>query len=70
MRNDRGRRAAMIVTVAVLLGILAWFKYYGFVSVNVDNVTKALGLGQAIPLLQVALPDRHLASSPSWRSAT
>src|ERR1700755_2055324 len=30
MPNDRGRRVAMIVTVATLLGILAWFKYYGF----------------------------------------
>ena len=56
MRNDRGRRGAMIVTVAVLLGILGWFKYYGFVSVNVDNVSKAVGLGQAVPLLQVGLP--------------
>src|SRR5580704_1615490 len=56
MHNDRGRRGAMIVTVAVLLGILGWFKYYGFVSVNVDNVSKAVGLGQAIPLLQVGLP--------------
>src|SRR5580693_9346218 len=55
-RNERGRRIAMIVAVAVLLGILGWFKYYGFVSVNVDNVTHALGLGRAIPLLQVALP--------------
>src|ERR1700733_15277096 len=32
MRNERGRRTAMIVTVAVLLGILGWFKYYGFIS--------------------------------------
>ena len=39
-----------------LLGILGWFKYYGFVSVNLDNVTHALGLGRAVPLLQVALP--------------
>ncbi len=56
MGNDRGRRTAMIVTVAVLLGILAWFKYYGFISVNVDNLSRAVGLGQAVPLLQVALP--------------
>jgi D-alanyl-lipoteichoic acid acyltransferase DltB (MBOAT superfamily) len=55
-RHERGRRIAMGVTVAVLLGILAWFKYYGFVSVNLDNLTHALGLGRAMPLLQVALP--------------
>ena len=41
---------------AALLGILGWFKYYGFVSVNLDNLTHALGLGQPVPLLQVALP--------------
>ena len=55
-RSDRGRRIAMSVAVAVLLGILAWFKYYGFVSVNLDNLTHALGMGRAVPLLQVALP--------------
>jgi alginate O-acetyltransferase complex protein AlgI len=55
-RNDRSRRIAMGVTVGALLGILGWFKYYGFVSVNLDNVSHAVGLGQAIPLLQVGLP--------------
>jgi D-alanyl-lipoteichoic acid acyltransferase DltB (MBOAT superfamily) len=56
MRNDRSRRVTMIVTVGALLGILGWFKYYGFVSVNLDNVARTLGMGQPIPLLQVALP--------------
>ena len=46
----------MAVSVVVLLGILGWFKYYGFVSVNLDNVSHAIGLGRAIPLLQVGLP--------------
>jgi alginate O-acetyltransferase complex protein AlgI len=54
--DERTRRIAMGVSVAVLLGILGWFKYYGFVSVNLDNVSHALGLGRAVPLLQVALP--------------
>ncbi len=55
-RTERTRRIAMGVSVAALLGILGWFKYYGFVSVNVDNFSHALGLGRAVPLLQVALP--------------
>ncbi len=55
-RNDRGRRIAMASSVGVLLCILGWFKYYGFVSVNLDNVTHAMGLGRAVPLLQVGLP--------------
>ena len=47
---------AMGATVILLLGILGWFKYYGFVSVNLDNVTHGIGLGRAVPLLQVGLP--------------
>ncbi len=42
--------------MAALLALLGWFKYYGFVSVNIDNLTHVLGLGRAVPLLQVALP--------------
>jgi alginate O-acetyltransferase complex protein AlgI len=55
-RTEQSRRIAMGATVAVLLGILGWFKYYGFVSVNLDNVAHAVGLGRAVPLLQVGLP--------------
>jgi alginate O-acetyltransferase complex protein AlgI len=54
--GERARRLAMGLSCAGLLGLLGWFKYYGFVSVNVDNFTHALGLGRAVPLLQVALP--------------
>jgi alginate O-acetyltransferase complex protein AlgI len=55
-RTERGRRIAMGVSVGALLAILGWFKYYGFVSVNLDNLTHALDLGRAVPLLQVGLP--------------
>jgi alginate O-acetyltransferase complex protein AlgI len=54
--TERGRRIAMGVSVGTLLAILGWFKYYGFVSVNLDNLTHALDMGRAIPLLQVGLP--------------
>src|SRR5271154_5638831 len=43
--TERSRRWAMALTVAALLGLLGWFKYYGFVSVNLDNLTHALDLG-------------------------
>ena len=49
-------RIAMVVSVGALLGLLGWFKYYGFVAVNLDNLTHASGLGRPVPLLQVALP--------------
>ncbi len=54
--TERGRRIAMGVSVGALLAILGWFKYYGFVSVNLDNLTHALDMGRAVPLLQVGLP--------------
>jgi alginate O-acetyltransferase complex protein AlgI len=54
--TERSRRLAMALSCTALLGLLGWFKYYGFVSVNLDNLTHALGLGRAVPLLQVALP--------------
>ncbi len=55
-KTERSRQWAMGLSCACLLGILGWFKYYGFVSVNVDNLTHALGMGRIVPLLQVALP--------------
>jgi alginate O-acetyltransferase complex protein AlgI len=55
-QGERARRLAMGLSCAALLGVLGWFKYYGFVSVNLDNLTHAMGLGRAIPLFQVALP--------------
>src|SRR5580692_7629642 len=55
-KTERSRRLSMGLACAGLLGLLGWFKYYGFVSVNLDNLTHVLGLGRAVPLLQVALP--------------
>jgi alginate O-acetyltransferase complex protein AlgI len=51
-----GRRRRMIATLAVDLGLLGWFKYYGFLALNVDGATHRL-LGDApLPLLAVTLP--------------
>ena len=54
--SPAGRRAVLGVTVAGLLGMLAWFKYYGFFAVNLDNLSHSLGAGKVLPLLQVTLP--------------
>ena len=54
--EERSRRIAMIASVTALLGVLGWFKYYGFVAVNVDNLFHALGAGHLLPLLSVTLP--------------
>ncbi|MHB8681949.1 MAG: MBOAT family O-acyltransferase [Acidimicrobiales bacterium] len=50
------RRGAMALAVTALLGLLAWFKYYGFLAVNLDNLAHALGGGRVLPLLEVTLP--------------
>jgi D-alanyl-lipoteichoic acid acyltransferase DltB (MBOAT superfamily) len=55
-RNDVARRAWMITAVALELGLLGWFKYAGWLSVNVDNVLHHLGMGDPVPLVQVTLP--------------
>ncbi len=54
--DERRRRIALVASVAALLGILGWFKYYGFLAVNVDNLFHTLGSGRLVPLLEVTLP--------------
>jgi D-alanyl-lipoteichoic acid acyltransferase DltB (MBOAT superfamily) len=54
--DDARRRRRSIVAVALLLAPLAWFKYYGFVALNLANAFDALGLRAPLPLLQVILP--------------
>jgi alginate O-acetyltransferase complex protein AlgI len=56
LAEQRARRWAMGVTIAVDVGLLGWFKYYGFFTVNVANGMHKLGLGSPLPVLQVALP--------------
>ncbi|HUY22014.1 MAG TPA: MBOAT family protein [Acidimicrobiales bacterium] len=54
--DDRRRRLALGTSVVALLGILGWFKYYGFLAVNLDNLLHSLGGGRVAPLLAVTLP--------------
>jgi D-alanyl-lipoteichoic acid acyltransferase DltB (MBOAT superfamily) len=56
VREQRQRRLVMAGTVAMDLGLLGWFKYYGFFAVNVANGLHRLGIHSPLPLLQVALP--------------
>ena len=56
--TDRGRRGWLVATVVAQLGLLGWFKYYGFVSLSLDNALRALGVhGTPVPLVaSAALP--------------
>ena len=55
--TERGRRAGLIATLVAELGLLGWFKYYGFFSISIDNGLHKLGFhGAPIPLLAITLP--------------
>ncbi|MGD1010988.1 MAG: MBOAT family protein [Acidimicrobiales bacterium] len=55
-RSEVGRRGWLIATVTAELGLLGWFKYAGWFTINLDNVLHSLGLGNPVPLVQVTLP--------------
>jgi len=55
-RTARARRGWMVLAVACDLGLLGWFKYYGFLSLTVDNSLRHAGLGSVLPVLQITLP--------------
>jgi alginate O-acetyltransferase complex protein AlgI len=52
----RRRRGWLAATVVAELGLLGWFKYYGFLALNVDNALHRLGIHASAPLLAVTLP--------------
>src|SRR6266540_2802902 len=54
--RPRTRRAWLTATVAANLGLLAWFKYYGFLALNLSNALHSVKVHSPLPLLQVALP--------------
>ncbi len=57
-RTEKERRRSGLLALAVVgdLGLLGWFKYYGFFVDSVATLTSRLGLAAPLPLLQVALP--------------
>ena len=55
--TERGRRASLVATLVAELGLLGWFKYYGFFSISIDNGLHKLGFhGTPVPLLAITLP--------------
>lgn len=55
LARHRDRRI-LLATVAANLGLLGWFKYFGFFVLSMDNLLQRVGLPAPLPLLQVALP--------------
>jgi alginate O-acetyltransferase complex protein AlgI len=55
--RTRAMKVVLAVSIATNLGLLAVFKYTGFVAENVNALGAALGLGpQLLPVLHLALP--------------
>ena len=54
--TQRLRKALMLTTVIGNLGLLGWFKYYGFFADSVDAALRSVGLGAPLPFLRIALP--------------
>ena len=47
---------ALAAAVAANLGVLGWFKYYGFFVTSAVNALEAFGLNADLPLLRIVLP--------------
>jgi alginate O-acetyltransferase complex protein AlgI len=54
--DERRRKRLLALAVALDLGVLAVFKYYGFFAENLATGLDGIGLGLPLPLLTIALP--------------
>lgn len=54
--DPRFRRWVLAGAVAANLGILSWFKYYGFFVTSTINFFRPLGIDLPLPLLEITLP--------------
>jgi alginate O-acetyltransferase complex protein AlgI len=54
--SDRARNRVVAATVAVDLGVLAVFKYYGFFVEEINGLLEQASLGLPLPVAQIALP--------------
>lgn len=55
-RRDRGRKLWMALALAFNLGLLGFFKYYGFFVDSLDLALRPLGLASGLPYLEIILP--------------
>lgn len=54
--SRRASRRWLILSVAFNLGVLGFFKYYGFFVSSAESLLHSLGLRAELPLLQIVLP--------------
>ncbi len=57
LEDNRHRRIALVGSVAGNLGLLVWFKYVEFITVNLDNLLHPFGIhSNPVPIIQAAEP--------------
>jgi alginate O-acetyltransferase complex protein AlgI len=54
--DERARRRIVAATVAIDLGVLGVFKYYGFFTEEVNGLLERASLGLPLPVAAIALP--------------
>ncbi len=54
--DDRIRKRTLAATIAANLGVLGWFKYYGFFASSLINLFSSIGVDLPLPLLRITLP--------------
>src|SRR5690606_20674939 len=54
--DQRARRLYLAGAVAANLGVLSWFKYYGFFATSLINLFRSVGIDLSLPLLEITLP--------------
>jgi D-alanyl-lipoteichoic acid acyltransferase DltB (MBOAT superfamily) len=54
--EGRRRKAALVVSIVANVGVLAVFKYYGFLTGNIRSVAHLLGTDASLPILRIVLP--------------
>lgn len=55
-KNDRLKKATLVISVIFNLSILGFFKYYGFFVTSFNNLLLNFGIDSHIPLLNIVLP--------------
>lgn len=57
VRRTRGMKAVLAISIATNLGLLATFKYTGFVAENINALARALGSAvPVVPVMHLVLP--------------
>ncbi len=54
--SDSGRRQLVAIAIALNLGILGFFKYYGFFMESLSDLLDQVGLARDLPFLEIILP--------------